>query len=271
MEAFVVDAALGKNLKFRDLAKRLAGPANAYSALFRLWSFAAVYRKDGNLTGIDAAEMMLTTTEWMQLVQARKPGSDHGFVDVAGEVCVIHDWHKSQAYLAGVEKRKAAARTGGFASAAARQEAIDHEWSIARAKAMAEQRGHDRAEVDSAAAIEERGQLFTLKNPFEARAKVSPLVTRDVALEKYLDETFLWFYEIYPKHEGRQMARKAWARLHKDLMVSGAKTGINKVVKTKMVEYIAEKLDSNEWEPTREKRRYIPDPSVFLNQRKWEV
>lgn len=218
---FIVDAALGKNPKFRDLSKRLAGPANAVWALHRLWAFAALYRKNGDLTGIDAAEVPLSAVEWKALVDAR-------FLEVTGDATVIHDWRQYN--------------LGG-------EEAIERSRRRAR-RAM--------ARLDAP----KNGTLIELEEGTE--------VARPDVLEQYLDDGFKWFYRFYPKKEGKVPARKAWGQLHRKLLTLGERRGITKAVKERMVAHIGRKLETGEWRPDQEHRRFIPDPAVYLNQRRWE-
>jgi hypothetical protein len=246
---FIVDAALGKNLKFMDLANRLGGNANAYSALMRLWSFTALYRSNGDLAGIKRAEIPLTEVEWQSLVNARGSGSDKGFIEATDEGVIVHDWQRSQAWILGSEKRSRAARSAGKASYAARKESALKEGETQRRLTRA-----DRT-----------GQRFIL-GPVEA----SPLLGMDAALEEYLDDGFLWFYKLYPKRDAKQEARKAWGRLHRRLLFIGERKGITKEVKMKIVEHITKKLETKEWKADAENRRFIPSPAVYLNQQRWE-
>ena len=259
---FLVDAALGKNAKFRDLAKRLAGFGNASWVLIRLWSFAAANRPDGDLSGIDPAEIPLTEVEWASLIAARGPRSSVGFLEVAGDVVAIHDWSRSEKHQTALSRRQNAARIAGLASAALREEADDHAFKAARALLVG-------PKVEG-----ETEEAFALRIQGNGKVKpvgVSPLSAANVATEKWLDEGFEWFYSVYPKHEGRFEGRKAWGKLHRILLISEGNKGISVALKKRMVEFIQEKLRSGDWEPTPDRKKYIPAISVFLNQRKWEV
>lgn len=326
---FVLDASLSKNLKFRDLSKRLASPALAMWTLVRLWSFAAMFRQDGDLTGIDPAEVPLTEAEWKALKDARKPGSIHGFLDVEGEVVVLHDWRKQQAYVASSAKRVQAAKKAGQASVAVRvelerqrnelaelsngrltklQEAVPLETGhsteiVQRALAtdvnpqqhdgttdrnvliqsgsltpegfstLVDQRSliESQRSVDSLAEASVEGPpLVLVPQPSGKRKppRESPLI--DHATNAWLDKHFEWFYDLYPKKEKRVLARVAWGKLHRDLLVSGPRQGISKSVREKIARYVLGKLQSGDWEVTPDRKRFIPDPPVFLNQRRWE-
>ena len=240
----MVDAALGKNAKFRDLAKRLAGIPNASWAILKLWSFTAANRPDGDLTGIDPAEIMLTQVEWDSLLAARGPRSEYGFIEAVDGVVVLHDWERSGKHQTAAERRRHAARIAGLASARQRLEQVEH------ALFQAEELDETRVEIQ----------------PTE------PRVTKSAgrALEDFLDEGFAWFYELYPRHECRKEARKAWGKLHRLLLTSDGGYGITKALKVRMAEHVMGKLRDGEWENDAERRRYIPLPATYLNQRKWE-
>jgi hypothetical protein len=256
---FLVEGALGKNLKFRDLSKRLAGPANAAWALLRLWSFVAIFRPDGDLTGIDPAEVPLTQTEWKALIEARKEGSNVGFLEVSEDVVVVHDWPKDEQRLGWLERRRIAGSIAGQASVVSRRAAGEQAFK-AGMRAIHSTKPLPLGEPSN-------GDGKAEGKP--AAAKQSPLIDR--ALERWLDTGFEWFYGIFPKHEGRREARKAWAKLHRDLLVSDERKGISKDVRIAIAKYITLKLRSGEWEASSDRKKFIPHPSTFLNQRQWEV
>lgn len=248
---FVVDAALRSNPKFRDLQKKLAGPANAAWALIRLWSWAAANRPDGDLTGIDPAEIPLTETEWRALHESRGPKSVTGFLEIAGDVVTLHDFEKSSKHQTAAERRRQAARIAGLASAASRQEAEDHGFIAGRA--------HLFVKADQAGANGDGEVVST--------ASVSVV---NKATEKWLDDGFEWFYAMYPKHEGRFMARRAWGKLHRVLLVSEGNHGLTTALRKRMAEFVTRKIKSGEWEMSPDRKQYVPAPAVFLNQRRWE-
>ena len=175
---FLVDTALGKNAKFRDLAKRVAGYGNASWALIRLWSFAAANRPDGDLSGIDPAEIPLTEVEWASLMAARGPRSIAGFLEVAGDVVALHDWERSGKHQTALSRRQNAARIAGLASAAQREEADDHAFRASRALLVG-----PKVEGETEEAFQKRvidhGGIVT-----RPRVGASPLAAANTATEK---------------------------------------------------------------------------------------
>lgn len=254
---FVVDSALWQNLKFKDLGKRLAGLPNAAWCLIRLWSFTAANRPDGNLTGVDPAEMHLTETEFRALVDARGPKSECGFIYVEGEYVAVHDWERSSKHQTSLERRRSAARIAGLASAAQRQ---DLDTTFIQTRALL---------VGPPAAERSDKEILSTAGNGDGAHPPSP-AAHNKAVEKWLDDGFNWFYEIYPHKVGKFPARKAWGRLHRILLISDGCKGISMPLKRRIFEHIQDKLRSGEWEPTPEKKKYIPAPAVYLNQRRWE-
>lgn len=244
---FVVDAGLAKNAKFRDLARRVAGHPNAYSVLLRLWAFAANFRPDGNLTGIEPSEIPLSATEWKALIDSRGTTSPVGFLEMTGDVVTIHDWTHSQRWVSASSARRQAGRIAGLASARVRREAQLRMWEEATA-------GEDVGGVAPARAKRAAGG--------------APLL-QDIALQQWLDRGFLWFWSVYPKHEKRIEARKSWEKLHRALLVEGERAGITKALKETIARHIAGKLETGEWQATAERKRFIPDAPTYLNQRRW--
>lgn len=315
---FVVSGTLATNQKFRDLSKRLASPANAMWALHRLWAFTALHRPNGDLTGIDPAEARLTITEWAALSDARGPNSSKGFIEVQGEVVVVHDWHVSQGYVQGAEKRRQAARLAGTISQENRREAQQQAWVEAwngrTPKRPVDANTHTglstvvgtvvdegrsaRADVldpsgisliQSSEVVSESGdriptqvvnadladsgeKLVLHKSPSAPKRSIgpSPLTEMSKALTEMLDRSHDWFYGLYPKHEKRVKSREAWGKLHRDLLVTGERRGITKAVKQRIADDITRRLKTGEWDPSPERRKYIPDPPVYLNGRRWD-
>jgi hypothetical protein len=134
---FSVSTRLSTEAKFKELSKRLAGPANAIWALYRLWRFTALFRPDGDLTGVEPFEMGLLETEYRALFEARvgvqdrplladpsgrgrpdeqaksanvgqtgSPNSAKGFIriDENGRV-VVNDWDVHNEWAARAKKR----------------------------------------------------------------------------------------------------------------------------------------------------------------------
>lgn len=252
--SFLIEGSIGKNEKFRDLAVRLAGPSNAIWALVRLWGFAALYRPDGDLTGIDPSEVPLSEIEWKCLIEARAPDSKWGFLEVSGPAVLLHDWPPASQRMGADDRRRVAGSIAGKASAAARRAAALHGFRVGM-------KAHHKT-----GGLEQHALLEPMPEP--VNGEDSPFVSK--TLEAWLDDGFSWFYSIYPKKRSKQQARKAWANLHRDFLVSRERKGITKDVRVAMAKYIAEQIELRRWETSQDRIQFIPDPSTFLNQRRWE-
>ena len=65
------------------------------------------------------------------------------------------------------------------------------------------------------------------------------------------------FWEAYPKKVSKPSAKKAWARLNADRPMVAA-----------ILADITRRKSSKEWTP--ERMQYVPHPSTYLNNRRWE-
>lgn len=70
-------------------------------------------------------------------------------------------------------------------------------------------------------------------------------------------ELFDRFWTAYPRHQGKEPARKAWKRVRPDIHLCRA-----------MSQALERQKRSESW--TRDGGRYIPMPATWLNQRRWE-
>jgi hypothetical protein len=72
-----------------------------------------------------------------------------------------------------------------------------------------------------------------------------------------LQESFSIFWSAYPKHEARVMAEKAWLKI-------SPQNGLVETICTAVEKF----KQSPKW--TKDNGEYIPMPSTWLNQRRWE-
>lgn len=68
---------------------------------------------------------------------------------------------------------------------------------------------------------------------------------------------FTEFWEVYPNKKGKLSAEKSWKRIKPD-----------KDLREKILDSVVEHKYSIEW--TRENGRYIPHPTTYLNQGRWD-
>lgn len=71
------------------------------------------------------------------------------------------------------------------------------------------------------------------------------------------DERFTVFWDMYPRKEGKQNARKAWDKLCPD-----------EELLYRILDAIALQKESDQW--MRDNGRYIPLPASWLNGKRWE-
>jgi hypothetical protein len=73
-------------------------------------------------------------------------------------------------------------------------------------------------------------------------------------------EWFVTFYEVYPRHEGRAAALKAFVKLDPDHPTM-----------VEIADDIDRRLDDGSWQPDDPERvKFIPLPASYLNGRRWE-
>jgi len=70
------------------------------------------------------------------------------------------------------------------------------------------------------------------------------------------DPNFAIFWSKYPRHENKQAALKAWSKLNGD----------REAILALIVPWIEQAKISDQWQDL----KFIPHPSTFLNQRRWE-
>jgi hypothetical protein len=76
-------------------------------------------------------------------------------------------------------------------------------------------------------------------------------------LPKPLLSDFLEFWQVYPKKVGKGEAESSWQKI-----------APNDELKSKIISAVERQKKSAQW--TRESGRFIPNPSTWLNQKRWE-
>lgn len=84
-----------------------------------------------------------------------------------------------------------------------------------------------------------------------------PDINADTEAQKTTDETFEEFWAAYPRKDGKKVARQKWNRLKPD-----------EETRKKILADIERRKRSPEW--LKENGRFIPMPSTYLNQQRWE-
>ena len=84
-----------------------------------------------------------------------------------------------------------------------------------------------------------------------------PDINADTEAQKTTDETFEEFWAAYPRKDGKKVARQKWNRLKPD-----------EEMRKKILADIERRKRSPEW--LKENGQFIPMPSTYLNQQRWE-
>jgi len=84
-----------------------------------------------------------------------------------------------------------------------------------------------------------------------------PDINADTEAQKTTDETFEEFWAAYPRKDGKKVARQKWNRLNPD-----------EEMRKKILADIERRKRSPEW--LKENGQFIPMPSTYLNQQRWE-
>jgi hypothetical protein len=84
-----------------------------------------------------------------------------------------------------------------------------------------------------------------------------PDINADTEAQKATDETFEEFWAAYPRKDGKKVARQKWNRLKPD-----------EEMRKKILADIERRKRSPEW--LKENGQFIPMPSTYLNQQRWD-
>ena len=93
------------------------------------------------------------------------------------------------------------------------------------------------------------------KEKDKVKDKSNRVLTHSQRPSAEADRNFEKFWALYPRHEGKQAARKAFDRLSVDDPLMG-----------QIINAIAKQRQSDQWRDP----RYIPYPATWLNGRRWE-
>lgn len=75
--------------------------------------------------------------------------------------------------------------------------------------------------------------------------------------DKPADDSFASFWAVYPRHEAKAAAAKAWAKLAPDEALQG-----------RILTAVATQKASQQWQ--RDGGKYVPHPATWINARRWE-
>lgn len=236
--------------KTRRVAKRThLSPAAAAGHLACLWCWAQEFAPDGDLSRFDIEELE---------VGAGWEGEDgvllaaliaSGYIDETSCGLVIHDWQEHGGTLVA---RRTAERER---SAARRKKQADQQATGGRP--AADRRPTAGNTVHNNTDNTEQEDLTSADESTDESC--TDLMVLDGALEGEvcdpLDESFEAFWTAYPRKEGKKPARTAWKHL----------TQAERVLATGVAELMDQLAASG-----RQEKRFIPHPTTFLHQKRWE-
>ena len=90
------------------------------------------------------------------------------------------------------------------------------------------------------------------RNPIQSESNTNPKLKCST---QELDRMFDKFWTVYPRHEGKQNARKAFDKLHPD-----------DALLEQMISAVLKQKQCDQWQDA----KYIPHPATWLNGRRWE-
>lgn len=129
---------------------------------------------------------------------------------------------------------------------------------IDRWKELCDTRAENRRSKESNDNKTEQNETNDNKNNKTHKVKVKVKV-KDInnisCSTQELDRMFDKFWTVYPRHEGKQNARKAFDKLHPD-----------DALLEQMISAVLKQKQCDQWQDA----KYIPHPATWLNGRRWE-
>jgi hypothetical protein len=110
-----------------------------------------------------------------------------------------------------------------------------------------------RADVSAPQGKSHSNNIYILNTTTDSK----PDINADTEAQKTTDETFEEFWAAYPRKDGKKVARQKWNRLKPD-----------EEMRKKILADIERRKRSPEW--LKENGQFIPMPSTYLNQQRWE-
>ena len=248
---------LADHPKTRKLARILSiGKPTVIGHLHCFWWWALDYADDGDLSRFDALDIAIGA-EWdgdpdtfvMAMVQA-------GFID-DGDALTIHDWEDYAGKL--LNRKRANARRMKEARAAQNTAEIDsqpdtcderasHVQDTQRARVEPpDQTRPDQTEKDTLSSPSGDGEGAFLRDVSHNAAKAT----------QELDARFDEFWAHYPRKESKGAARKAWKKIRPSRSLTD-----------RMIAAVEQQKKSPKWRE--DGGRFIPHPSTWLNNERWE-
>lgn len=234
---------VGRHPKTKKLARRLGVslPA-AVGHLHYLWWWALDFAQKGNLSKYDnddIADAMCWDGDSEQLVNAL---IDVGYIDCNehGEL-VLHDWYDYAGKL--LEKRE---KDRARKNTPKKSEPIPQEFQ-----------GNSNGTNAETDGIREDSSVTVPNSTIHNNKDIPPSPPQGEETSPVQEKQFSEFWTEYPKKAGKKAARKEWEKISPPAELFSRIIRAVKTAKT-----------SEQWK--REKGRYIPEPSTWLKEERWD-
>lgn len=239
------------NTKIKKLHRALG--AESVLSLIYLWLYVAENRPHGELRGMDEYDIAIAA-QWQgdakEFVATLK---DMKFLDKKGKQYFVHDWAENNPWAAGAPERKQRAKI-----------AAKVKWEKEKLKKLSDEteliiEGEIHSEKDMLPENKDNDgcdeqNLAMLLPDFSNAPSPSPFPS-PLPLPIPIN-SFDVFWKAYPKKTGKGAAEAAWKK------IKSPSSTIQEILKA--LEWQRSSLD---W--TKENGQYIPNPSTYLNQKRW--
>ena len=224
-------------------------PAHALVLIVSFWLWALDNAPSGSLDGI-SNRMIARAAQWNgnadEFVEALK--SAELLDETSDGELELHDWQEYAGNL--IEKREAEKQRSRKRRAAAKEQPADTIVLPSSWQQTTTGQTTDRPQSDhqKTAGRVEKSRVENSRVEIGSKPPISP---------DAVSERFTLFWKAYPKKVGKGAAEKAWKKIKPTA----------ELFNTIMAAIDAAKA-SEQWQ--RENGRYIPNPTTWLNQKRWE-
>lgn len=236
-----IDQTIRDHHKILDAADALeTSDAHVTGCLVLLWLWAIDNAPDGSLAGISEATIARAAKWNGDKAAFIEVLTDVGLLERTPDGLMIHDWQERAGNL--IERR--------------RSDADRKRRERAEKKARESLKASDGrpTDVHTQSRVEKSKEE---KSIVDGEVSPEPPQTDGGGSGNLQDQRFDQFWEAYPKKVGKVDARKAWK-----------KAKITGEIFDKIMTAIKDAKASEQWQ--RENGRFIPNPSTWINQGRWD-
>lgn len=238
-----IDQTIRDHHKILDAADALeTSDAHVTGCLVLLWLWAIDNAPDGSLAGISDATIARAAKWSGDKAAFIEALTDVGLLDRTPEGLAIHDWQERAGNL--IDRRRSDA------------ERKRRERAEKKAREASEASAGRPTDIHTQSK-EEKSREKAEKSKADGEVSPVPPQTDGDGSASLQDQRFDQFWEAYPKKVGKTDARKAWN-----------KAKITGEIFDKILTAIEAAKASEQWQ--RENGRFIPNPSTWINQGRWD-